>query len=152
MNSATPVWVTILVAVIAPVLTLVGVLWTQSKADRRADEDAKLRLENDLKIHKYEQRRTAYEQILIAVRPILAKHEVEGETVTAFLTATEPFHLYCSQNVDAALDDFAEALGNAGEYLDGDEMFAVWDEIAAKGMTLRKVMREELSSASAASV
>lgn len=40
MGSATPIWLTILIAVIAPTLTLAGVLLTQRGADVRAEKDA----------------------------------------------------------------------------------------------------------------
>ena len=37
---------TILLAVLTPVFTLIGIFWTQRTADRRAERDAALRLQN----------------------------------------------------------------------------------------------------------
>ncbi|WP_337831265.1 hypothetical protein [Pseudonocardia sp. TMWB2A] len=42
-SATTPLWVTVL----TPTLTLVGVLWTQRAADRRADRDAERRIEHE---------------------------------------------------------------------------------------------------------
>ncbi|MER5674782.1 hypothetical protein [Pseudonocardia alni] len=46
-SATTPLWVTVLLAVLTPTLTLVGVLWTQRAADRRADRDAERRIEHE---------------------------------------------------------------------------------------------------------
>jgi hypothetical protein len=67
MNSTAPLWVTLLLAVLAPVVTLVGVLWTQRAADRRATNELRLRHENDLALHKFNHRRDVYEKFAISL-------------------------------------------------------------------------------------
>jgi hypothetical protein len=67
VTAAAPLWLTVMLALLTPIFTLGGVLWTQYAADRRAAREAALRLDNDLRIHKYNSRRDLYTQVASAL-------------------------------------------------------------------------------------
>jgi hypothetical protein len=85
--------VTILLAVLTPVFTLIGIFWTQRTADRRAERDAALRLQN--------QRATDEEARLIEVY-----REVNAASARAIQTVASSDHVEwqeTSRQLDLAL-------------------------------------------------
>ena len=91
--ATTRLWVTILLAVLTPVFTLIGIFWTQRTADRRAERDAALRLQN--------QRATDEEARLIEVY-----REVNAAKARAIQTVASSDHVEwqeTSRQLDLAL-------------------------------------------------
>ena len=87
MNATTPLWVTVLLAVLAPVLTLFGVLWTQRAADRRADREARLRLEHEEETLLLQRRADVYANLLDAVLPMSMRAQRRCTPVTCATTS-----------------------------------------------------------------
>lgn len=73
-SATTPLWVTVLLAVLTPTLTLAGIFWTQRTADRRAEREADLRLRHERQVSRHEQLNELYVDILATA------HEMIDET------------------------------------------------------------------------
>lgn len=70
MSATTPLWATVLLAVLAPFLTLLGVWLTQRASDRRAVREAELRLEAQREQHLADRRFEVYSQVLQTIDDI----------------------------------------------------------------------------------
>jgi hypothetical protein len=65
MQATAPLWLTLALAILAPVLSLGGVLWTQRAADNRARNEARLRERADHAKWLTDQRRDCYIALLV---------------------------------------------------------------------------------------
>lgn len=62
----TPLWLTILLAVSTPTLTLGGVLWTQYRADKRSEREAELRVSERRDKDREDRLFVTYSDLLVA--------------------------------------------------------------------------------------
>lgn len=65
MQATAPLWLTLLLAILSPTLSLGGVLWTQRAADKRATKEASQREHAEHAKWLTEQRRDCYIRLLV---------------------------------------------------------------------------------------
>lgn len=145
MNATTPLWVTILLAVLAPVLTLFGVLWTQRAADRRAEREARLRLDHEVEMLWNNWRFEAYLKLYgfineAGTRPwdVRDKEADEGGLLDAVMHAS----LVASRNMLDATSELMAALQKYNGADPADQ--AVEQEVVDASNRIALIIQHEL--------